>query len=82
MKKIYSLIAVAALVVCVAACGNKKAEGEEGAKEPAATEATAPAQEQEKSAVDQIKEEAQNAAVDVAKAGLNAATDAAKEALK
>ena len=78
MKKIYTLLAIAALMVCAASCGNnaKKAE-EEPAAAPQA-EAAAP----EKSAADQIKEAATNAAVDVATTGINAAAQAAKDATK
>ncbi len=78
MKKVYTLIAIASLMVCAAACGNNNKKAEEPAAEQPKKEAPA----KEKSAEDQIKEAATNAAVDIAKTGLDAATQAAKDATK
>ena len=75
MKKIYVILAVAALMICAASCGNKKAKE---AAEPAAQEAVAA----EKSAEDQIKEAATEAAVDVAKTGIAAGAEAVKNEIK
>jgi hypothetical protein len=76
MKKVYTLIAIASLMVCAAACGNtnKKAE-EEPAAEP---QKEAPAK--EKSTEDKLKEAAADAAIDLTKAGVDAATKAAQDA--
>ena len=72
MKKIYTLLAIASLMVCAAACGNntKKAE------EPAEPAKEAPAK--EKSNEDKLKDAATDAAIDLAKTGIEAAKDAAK----
>ncbi|MBP5567021.1 MAG: hypothetical protein J6X57_06020 [Bacteroidales bacterium] len=75
MKKIYVILAVAALTICAASCGNKKAAKE---AEPAAKEAVAA----EKSAQDQIKDAATEAAVDVAKTGIAAGAEAVKNEIK
>ena len=74
MKKIYVILAVAALMICAASCGNKKAKE----AEPAAQEAVAA----EKSAQDEIKEAATEAAVDVAKTGIAAGAEAVKNEIK
>ncbi len=76
MKKIYVILAVAALTICAASCGNKKA------KEPAAEPAPAAEAVVEKSAADEVKEAATNAAVDVAKEAINAGANKAKDAVK
>ena len=75
MKKIYVILAIAALTICAASCGNKKAKE---AAEPVAQEAV----EAEKSAEDQIKEAATDAAVDVAKTGIAAGAEAVKNEIK
>ncbi|MBQ7195625.1 MAG: hypothetical protein IJS07_08325 [Bacteroidales bacterium] len=77
MKKIYVILAIAAMTIFAASCGNKKASNNAPA-EPAAKEAAAPAA---KSASDEIKDAAKEAAVDVAKQGINEAADAAKKAI-
>ena len=61
MKKIYVILAVAALTLCCASCGNKKAK--EAVAEPEAKEAVAP----EQTADEAIKEAVTEAAVDVVK---------------
>jgi hypothetical protein len=76
MKKIYVILAVAALTLCCASCGNKKAK--EAAAEPAAQEVVAA----EKSAADEVKEAATDAAVDVAKEAVNAGAEAIKNEIK
>ena len=78
MKKIYVILAVAALTVCAASCGNKKAK--EANAEPAAE----PAKEVvvEKSAADEVKDAAKDAAVDVAKDAIAAGAEKAKDAVK
>ena len=77
MKKVYSLIAIATLMVCAAACGNNANKAKD-AEEPKTEAPAAPA---EKSAEDQVKEAVTNAAVDVTKEAANAAANAAKDAL-
>lgn len=76
MKKIYVILAIAALTLCCASCGNKKAK--EAAAEPAAEEVVAA----EKSAADEVKEAATDAAVDVAKSAIAAGAEKAKDAVK
>lgn len=76
MKKIYVILAVAALTLCAASCGNKKAKEAAPAAEPAKEVVV------EKSAADEVKEAATNAAVDVAKEAINAGAEKAKEAVK
>lgn len=78
MKKVYSLIAIATLMVCAAACGNNANKAKD-AEEPKTEAPAAPAK--EKSAEDQVKEAVTNAAVDVTKEAANAAANAAKDAL-
>lgn len=75
MKKIYVILAVAALTLCCASCGNKKAAKE---AEPAANEVVAT----EKSASDEVKDAVKDAAVDVAKTGINAGAEAIKNEIK
>ncbi|MBR4821586.1 MAG: hypothetical protein IKZ71_00350 [Bacteroidales bacterium] len=75
MKKIYVLIAVAALVLSAASCGNKKAK--EAAAEPAAQEVAA-----EPTAAEEVKDAAQEAAVDVAKEAIAAGAEAVKDEIK
>lgn len=79
MKKIYVILAIAALTLCVASCGNKKKAQE---AEPACTECTKAEGECCKDAKDEVKAAAEAAAVDVAKTGIEAAADAAKDAIK
>jgi len=71
MKKIYVIIAVAALTLCATSCGNKKAENK--VAEPAAVE---------EKADDSIKEAIEAAAEDVAKTAIEKAADEAKDAIK
>lgn len=74
MKKIYVILAVAALTICAASCGNKKAKE----AEPAAKEVVA----KEKSAQDEVKDAVKDAAVDVAKTGIAAGAEAVKNEIK
>ena len=67
MKKIYVLIAVAALVLSAASCGNKKAK--EAAAEPAAQEVAA-----EPTAAEEVK--------DAAKEAIAAGAEAVKDEIK
>ena len=76
MKKVYTLIAIASLMVCAAACGNNNKKAEEPAAEQPKKEAPA----KEKSAEEKIKEAATDAAIDLTKAGVDAATKAAQDA--
>ena len=76
MKKIYVILAVAALTLCCASCGNKKAK--EATAEPAAKEVVAT----EKSASDEVKDAVKDAAVDVAKTGISAGAEAIKNEIK
>ena len=76
MKKIYVILAVAALL-SFAACGNKKAK-DAAVAEPAAQEAVAA----EKTAGDEVKEAVTNAAVDVTKEAVNAGAEALKNEIK
>jgi len=76
MKKIYVLIAVAALVLSAASCGNKKAK--EAAAEPAAQEEVAA----EPTAAEEVKDAATEAAVDVAKEAIAAGAEAVKDEIK
>ena len=66
MKKIYVILAVAALVLSAASCGNKKAK--EVAAEPTAAE--------------EVKEAVTDAAVDVAKEAVAAGAEAVKDEIK
>ena len=74
MKKIYVILAVAALL-SFAACGNKKAK--EAVAEPAAQEAVV-----EQTAADEVKEAVTDAAVDVAKTAVAAGAEADKDEIK
>lgn len=71
MKKVYVIMAVAALTLCVASCGNKKAN-KQVVDEAAQVEEAVPA------VVDSVKA----AAADVVETGIDAAADAAKDAIK
>lgn len=71
MKKVYVIIAIAAISLCAASCGNKKAENK--VAEPAAVE---------QKADDSIKAAAKEAAEDVAKTAIDKAASEAKEAIK
>ena len=75
MKKIYVIIAVAAIALFAASCGNKKAK--EAAQEPAVCE-----QAEVKDAAEEVKDAAVEAAAEVAQEAIVAGADAAKEALK
>ncbi|MBO4427224.1 MAG: hypothetical protein J5771_01910 [Bacteroidales bacterium] len=74
MKKIYVIIAVAAIALFAASCGNKKAK--EAAQEPAACEQA------EATPAEEVKDAAVEAAAEVAQEAIAAGADAAKEALK
>ena len=79
MKKVYVVLAVAALTLCVASCGNKKAAKQ---AEPAAAEEVAPVEEAAKEAEATLEDAAKEAAEDVAKTAIDEAANAAKEAIK
>lgn len=79
MKKIYVVLAVAALMVCAASCGNKKAAKQ---AEPAPAETVAPVEEAAKEAEATLEDAAKAAAEDVAKTAIDEAAKKAKEAIK
>ena len=88
MKKVYVMLAVAALTLCAASCGNKNKKAQEGGQE--ATECCTKAEgeccNEEggccKSAVEEVKDAAVEAVKDVAEEGINTAAEAAKNAVK
>lgn len=77
MKKIYVILAVAALTLCAASCGNKNAKpAEEAVKEEAAKVA------EPVKADPTVADAAKEAAEDVAKAAITTGAEAVKDAIK
>lgn len=80
MKKVYVILAVAAMTLCAASCGNNKKAAKEG-ECCGSKECTECAAAETKTATDEVKEAAVQAANEVKDAATEAAKDAAVNAI-